>query len=363
MGLAISALIFTAVLSLWLVPDWLGRPYVGSERVTAADNVRTASVAFLVIIGSSVTIFYTARTYSLAREGHITDRYSKAVEHLGDVEKLDVRLGGIYALERIARDSKRDQAAITEILAAFVRGHSQLGESNPLPAPGSRLATDVQAALTVLGRLPERFGMPPIDLRFCNLDSADLSHAHLPAAVFAYSLLRDVNLSSTNLRGADLSNADLTYSTLVSCDLRDANLEQAILDRANAEAANLSKADLSYSKLHMTHLASAKLCEADMQTSELSGPRPGEGVFFGTGRGQYRAEQMNGVDVTETKLPLRLEDLNLRNVVGLTQHQLDQVWTIRVSLPDGLSARSMAEAKPKRPEAAAEEPRTDKDST
>lgn len=86
MGLAISALIFTAVLSLWLVPDWLGRPYVGSERVTAADNVRTASVAFLVIIGSSVTIFYTARIYSLAREGHITDRYSKAVEHLGDVE-------------------------------------------------------------------------------------------------------------------------------------------------------------------------------------------------------------------------------------------------------------------------------------
>ena len=34
----------------------------------------------------------------------MTDRYTKAIKQLGS-KKLDVRIGGIYALERVARDS------------------------------------------------------------------------------------------------------------------------------------------------------------------------------------------------------------------------------------------------------------------
>jgi hypothetical protein len=33
----------------------------------------------------------------------VTDRYTKAIEQLGS-DRLDVRIGGIYALERVARD-------------------------------------------------------------------------------------------------------------------------------------------------------------------------------------------------------------------------------------------------------------------
>jgi hypothetical protein len=36
----------------------------------------------------------------------------------------DVTVGGIYALERIARDSPDDRAAIGEVLTAYVRGHA-----------------------------------------------------------------------------------------------------------------------------------------------------------------------------------------------------------------------------------------------
>jgi hypothetical protein len=53
----------------------------------------------------------------------LTDRYSKAIEHLGD-SKVDVRLGGIYALERVAADSPTDRSAIIEVLCAFVRVHT-----------------------------------------------------------------------------------------------------------------------------------------------------------------------------------------------------------------------------------------------
>ncbi|MYT81269.1 hypothetical protein YW3DRAFT_07423, partial [Streptomyces sp. MnatMP-M77] len=44
---------------------------------------------------------------ALAKEGQITDRYTAAVGNLGE-DKMDVRLGGIYALQRIMQDSRRD---------------------------------------------------------------------------------------------------------------------------------------------------------------------------------------------------------------------------------------------------------------
>ncbi len=53
----------------------------------------------------------------------MTDRYTKAIERLGS-DKLDVRIGGIYALERVARDSARDHPTVIEVLAAFIREHS-----------------------------------------------------------------------------------------------------------------------------------------------------------------------------------------------------------------------------------------------
>jgi hypothetical protein len=74
---------------------------------------------------------YTARNFRVSREGQATDRYTKAITQLGD-DKPDVRIGGIYALERVARDSKKDHPAVMEVLAAFVREHSP----GPLPPSG-----------------------------------------------------------------------------------------------------------------------------------------------------------------------------------------------------------------------------------
>src|SRR5690606_7462200 len=56
----------------------------------------------------------------LAEQGQITERFTKAVEQLGSSE-ISIRLGAIYALERIAKDSERDLTTIMETLAAFVR--------------------------------------------------------------------------------------------------------------------------------------------------------------------------------------------------------------------------------------------------
>jgi hypothetical protein len=45
---------------------------------------------------------------------------TKAIEQLGS-GRLDVRIGGIYAVERTAHDSLRDHLAVLEVLAAFIR--------------------------------------------------------------------------------------------------------------------------------------------------------------------------------------------------------------------------------------------------
>jgi hypothetical protein len=57
------------------------------------------------------------RTFELTEQGQVTDRYTKAIEQLGS-DKLDVRIGSIYALERVARDSARDHPTVMEVLTA-----------------------------------------------------------------------------------------------------------------------------------------------------------------------------------------------------------------------------------------------------
>jgi hypothetical protein len=82
-----------------------------------------ASVAWRQLQGNRR---HQQRSEELTREGQITDRYTKAVEQLGnDKGQLGVTLGGIYALERIAKDSERDHPTVMEVLSAFVREESR----------------------------------------------------------------------------------------------------------------------------------------------------------------------------------------------------------------------------------------------
>ncbi len=78
------------------------------------------------ILGGSLLIaglYFTWRRIEIAKEEQITERFTRAIDQLGS-EKLEIRLGGIYALERIARDSKRDHWTIMEVLMAFVKANS-----------------------------------------------------------------------------------------------------------------------------------------------------------------------------------------------------------------------------------------------
>ncbi|MEH2069560.1 MAG: hypothetical protein V7K47_15585 [Nostoc sp.] len=65
-----------------------------------------------------------------AQDKQITERFAKAIEQLGN-EKIETRLGAIYTLERIAKDSKDDRWTIMEVLTAFVRENAPLKDFSP----------------------------------------------------------------------------------------------------------------------------------------------------------------------------------------------------------------------------------------
>jgi hypothetical protein len=152
---------------------------------------------------------------------------------LGD-DKLDIRLGGIYALERIAVDSKRDHATIVEVLSAYVRERTSpvplvrpIGRRTAQPRSltrSTKLTVDTQAALTVLGRLPVRSSVSRGDVSGANLAGAELADANLSGVKLIEANLSEVNFQRSNLRSADLSGADLTDASLYESNLARANL-------------------------------------------------------------------------------------------------------------------------------------------
>jgi pentapeptide repeat protein len=210
----IAVVVLALTVSWWLlvpVTDWLAHHDVGSASGSLLQTARDAARARLLTLGAGLfaagVLLYTAQTFALSRQGQVTDRYTKAVEQLGS-DKIEVRIGGIYALERIARDSKRDHPRVMELLTAFVRVRSD--EQVPRPEPGGAgpPRADVQAALTVIGRrLPWRDKGRPIDL--------------------THAILAGANLVAADLRGADLTGADLTGAVLTDADLNGTILTSA----------------------------------------------------------------------------------------------------------------------------------------
>lgn len=238
---AIAAVLFA---TLYGVPRAVvSGTLTSAERLKAENDVRTTLIQLLGGAVLSGGLYFTARTLQLNREGQVTDRFSKAIEQLGS-GNLDVRLGGIYALERIARDSSRDHEPIVEILCAFLREHADKSGAAPLDilkGPSSdRSPADVTAALEVLGRRTARSERRSLDLRRIRVKGAHLEGANLRGA-----LLNGVELTYANLQRADLSGAKLSDADLRCSDCRGADLSNAMLDDAKLTSVKWEQARVS----------------------------------------------------------------------------------------------------------------------
>jgi hypothetical protein len=284
------------VVLLWRPAAWLYRPGIQKltpdQQVTAIDATRGRVIQFGAGLLAFGALVFTALNFRLSREGHVTDRYTKAIEQLGS-ERLDVRLGAIYALERIMIDSLRDHPTIVEVLAAYVREHSPRvrPEDQDPDTEFAPRATDVQAAVTVLGRRPSgREEQVRLDLRFTDLTRADMNHgwlfdadltgAKLTSADLTGAILNSAKLTSAKLTGAYLADAslvgaDLTKADLTKADLTSADLRGALLTDADLTSAELKSADLTGADLTGADLTGARLKDADLTDAIISPSPPG----------------------------------------------------------------------------------------
>lgn len=295
-------------------------------------NVALGGAAFLAaIVGLPLAYFRTRAAHRhghAAQQGHITDRFAKAIEHLSNND-LTYQLGGIYALERIARDSRRDHWTVMEVLCGFIRTQVDAVSA----AGSSEVTASAQVALEVLDRrrwrydeprwrrflirlrevtikvpainvdltrltrvIPARIrpqelavkipaininlaGVVParimvtilrnvrygrIDLHGANLRGAQMEEMEFPDSILSGAHLEGANLSDANLQGADLSGAHLQ-----GADLSGAGLQKANLRRANLEGADLGGADLEGADMWGAHLAGAILYEASLEGADL----------------------------------------------------------------------------------------------
>jgi Tfp pilus assembly protein PilN len=228
-----------------------------------------------VVYGGWQYLRHTETQAQITREQQITDRFSQAIANLAS-DKLEVRLGGIYALERLAQDSPSEYWMTIEILTAFVRERSTLVPDPPLlgidiprqhrKPSVPRIPTDVQAVMTVLSRRDFSQDRPdrPIELRGSNLRAADLNGIDLGGADLWKVNLREAQLWQAKLAGASFGRANLSDASLWQADL-----EGAYLWKANLEGANLSEANLANANLEDTNLKAANLHQTNLIAADL----------------------------------------------------------------------------------------------
>jgi uncharacterized protein YjbI with pentapeptide repeats len=211
-------------------------------------------------------------------EQQISDRFSQAIAHLAS-DKMEIRLGGIYLLERLAQESPAEHWTTIEVLTAFVRERST-GMQEVLPAmmgveippaerkvPHPRIPTDIQAVMTVLSRRDVSQDRPDriIQLRESNLRAADLNGVELWGADLWKVNLREAQLWQAKLVGAFLGRANLSEASLWQADLTGAYLWKANLEGANLTEANLTEANLEGSNLKSANLHQTNLINADLR--------------------------------------------------------------------------------------------------
>lgn len=277
-AVAIAALLVAvAFLVVKVAPDELASTdgLTPAERAEEIGRVRTALLAFLAGLIASTGALFTGLTWRLNQRGQITERFTKAVDQLGNASP-DIRQGGIYALERIASDAPQTHHdAVVSVLTAFVRERAPWPPDepdSPQKRPRGSLTkrrppTDVQAAMTVLGRRAGGHDRQVLNLTSVDLRGAELTGASFPNTDFAEAHFEEAEFARADLRGAIFARADVRAAAF-----HRARLDQASLVWAHLQFAEFWGASLRHVHWQGAHLEGARLTGASL---DVTGPATG----------------------------------------------------------------------------------------
>lgn len=240
------------------------------------ENVYRSTLAqVLGGIAVGIGIYFAWGNLKISREVQITESFTRAIEQLGN-EKIEVRLGGIYALERISAQYQKDHWRMIEILTSFVKINSPIKDE-----PQNKVKIDTQAVLTIIGRRNYSLFMGEsrmINLTGLNLQEAFFNGANLGGVYFWKSNLKGANFLLANLPETDFvsvnaSGAYFNGAYLKNSDFKGANLEGAQFEVANLKGAKFEGANLKGANLEGANFEGANLKGANLEGANLKWAR------------------------------------------------------------------------------------------
>lgn len=137
-------IIILLVVFLLLALQYIPHYQVAQFNITSQKDLADAEISYRATLAQifggvaiAIGLYYTWRRIGIAeedlkttqknlkvaQEGQITERFTRAVDQLGN-PSMEIRLGGIYALEQIAYESYKYYWPIMEILTAYIRKNS-----------------------------------------------------------------------------------------------------------------------------------------------------------------------------------------------------------------------------------------------
>ena len=259
-------------------------------------------------------VWTTERATKATEEGLITDRINKAVANLGAdkesadsqgrkimIPNIEVRLGGLLALERIAQDSPRDHVQVMEILCAYLRENAPATEAIRSPHEvflrltsgsigGPALGAEAAFQHSNYRESNKFFGWNPTELNHATLEEwaetafKPRTDIQIAATIIgrrsnrqreteknykveATNRLGRFDLRSTNLQGlelgGDFSRFDFSFSrfdgALLEGRFHDCMFVRSSFQGARCVKANFTESDFSAANLSSACMIGAKL--------------------------------------------------------------------------------------------------------
>lgn len=363
----------------------IGAPFVVWRSVVAQKQVDVAEQGLITDrlnkaiegLGTEKTLNKLGRDISYQVSGKLFRKFEfqgdnfEVPEHAQDLQptawtnypvnvvNLEVRLGAIYAMERIAQDSLRDHVQIMEILCAYVRENAPVRMARRSPhevfdeltedtSDGQGLSAEAAFQHSkykdadTLGIKPTEFDQenlerwarqlpkPRLDIQAVlivigrrNAAQADLESQQ------GYKIdLRDSNLQFCQLIGK-FDDADFTQSRMDGAELQG-SFRDCEFVRSSLQATRAAAIDLSFSDLSAANLSAAFFGASDLSWCRLWSSKMRWTNFNGanlTATDWYRASPYHvyfhqDADATHA----RFQNTDVTELKGIAEGPSKQLW-------------------------------------
>ncbi len=261
----------------------IGTPAFRNVSLSVAGSI-TLSIAVLGVILTVIRNILTRQQNRTDEQRLVTEQISRGVEQIGAYKQgvdeksyepnIEVRLGGLYSLQRIMQDSTRDMLPIARILYAYVRENVKRDRVKKEEEKEFLLPEDIDSALNIIIQFKKewkkQFGFFPTDSQL-HLSRTDFTEYSLKGIDFSYTDLRYVDFSGADLFGTDFSGAKLFYAKFSSAELIDINFSNADLSGVNLVDMSIVFSDLSNAKLFHADLSRSNFLSTDLSGASLYG--------------------------------------------------------------------------------------------